>query len=165
MSHATAFTRREVEEAETLACRLVCAFPNLDVVPRSSFKLAKSFAAKTKDHLKKTTVRYAPGAIEYPEDVTLPVFVARQSGEGFEEFGYAHIVALCYKEFANLDAADALRDGFDSEVELKNQLRLFYGPIGDEEIVCIFSFAFERQSSPASLQKRSSDRQGRLACL
>jgi hypothetical protein len=113
-------------------------------VTRHHFKFGPDPARELISGKKTTTIRYVRGAVEVPARPVLPCF--RAGGDSNDTsslafIGLASVICLNYKEFGELDEADARRDGFVSSDELKSALQEFYGCVTDHELVTVYTLS------------------------
>lgn len=119
---------------------LVRQFPTLRTVERTRFVMFAAFADLIVGRRKRTTIRYAPHAVEYPAKSTLPLFVVAR-GDRHEDAvrrGELRIRGICYKTMSELDDHDAEEDGFRNKKQLLDALQEFYGRLAPSDLVCIY---------------------------
>ncbi len=128
--------------------RLRVMFPHLMALGRERFLLRALYIDWVKDGRKRTTIRFKPGAVEYPVDRKLPLFASNR----FEKFregvnkqvGIIAVSEACYKPFYCLDERDAVDDGFRNIDELRRTLSEIYPTISPSDIVSIFKIEVTR---------------------
>lgn len=123
--------------------RLEIIFPHVAVETRERLLLRAEYIQWVREGRKTTTVRFRPDSVEFPRKAVLPLFASNRF-EGYTEgetsqIGEVAFTRATYKRFSELDSADAMADGFNSEMELKNTLMEIYPSIGGESMVSIFN--------------------------
>jgi hypothetical protein len=116
------------------------AFPQLSAIERKRFVIQPIFVELIACRRKTTTIRYRANSVEYPAADILPLVVTSANPEAppLDLFS-VRVTSVCYKALSALDEEDAVRDGFVSLSELKETLQQFYGTIGSNDVLSIFS--------------------------
>ena len=117
------------------------AIPQKNGEPRNRFLLFRDYIQWLRTGRKSTTIRYRRGAIDYPSDICLPLLETEDfSDEYIQVVGKVVIHRLEIKRYGELDEEDAVKDGFSCLSDLQNTITTIYGPIGQDELVSIYSF-------------------------
>ncbi len=127
-------------EIDSLILKLVNVYKDKPLIPRDRFLLNAVFFDWLKHGKKVTTIRYRKGAIEYPIDVVMPLYVTEdysKSPRGGKEAS-VRVRGYHVKSFGELTDNDAIRDGFKNASELHTILGRIYGSVSNNDPVAIY---------------------------
>jgi hypothetical protein len=156
LEYALNSANRHAWEPEALKRKLERRFPSLRPIGRSRFVMLAALAELVTSNRKHTTIRYAPRAVEFPCQATLPLFIMKK-GERHDKArpnGKLRISRVQYKKIRDLNDRDATSDGFRSRHELLAAMQDFYGPLNPSDYVSIYHFVSIRRPSASQSRLR-----------
>jgi hypothetical protein len=89
---------------------------------------------------KVTTIRFRPGAIEIPANISIPVYKTPDFGPGdrTEPAAVVSVSGISYLRYGDLDENDAARDGFQTLEAMRAALATIYSNINDDAWLTIY---------------------------
>ena len=113
------------------------------VFVRTELPLYGEYLEWLREGRKVTTIRLRKGAVEIPYKAELPLFETRDFGPGDRSKPTEHVrvSALRYHRFGELSETDAIRDGFESYVDMRRALRKIYPKIEDKDWVTVYDIS------------------------